>query len=477
MIDTASTEPHRGLQEVVSSICWSFMGLGVYRAWIEMCFVGSFVPFPADFGKRSLFDLACLLTLLACVAASRSLSPVLDRRWVRRASVCGMTLASAMAFATLWLPDVAGLLSLPASVLGGVGVGFIILLWSELYGCLNPIRIALYYALSQLVGAAIIWTFKGFAYPWLAVYTCLLPIVSLGMLLAGLRTLPPERRPRQVLARFSFPWKPAAFVSVYAFAFGLQEASTYSVTGPHSGPGMIVAALVVAVGILMLSRWVDFGTIYAVWIPVMMMAGLLLSLVAPFGNVARSFFISLSYGAAEVFMMTMIGSIAYRYGANAVWLFGIERAVRLLSVEAGLFAHGQMASRFSDTVGSIIFSAVVAVMVAVATVLFLSEKRLNTPWGSVLKEAGKEDDPLARLGLKVSEVTASYGLTGRESEILFLLAQGKKPAQIENQLYVASSTVKTHVKHIYQKLGIHSRDEMLELLGMEGELGVVATAG
>ena len=56
-----------------------------------------------------------------------------------------------------------------------------------------------------------------------------------------------------------------------------------------------------------------------------------------------------------------------------------------------------------------------------------------------------------------------------------LLAQGKKPAQIENQLYVAPSTVKTHVKHIYQKLGIHSRDEMLGLLGMEGELGVIAT--
>ena len=28
-------------------VCWFFMGLGVYRAWIEVCFVGSFVSYPA----------------------------------------------------------------------------------------------------------------------------------------------------------------------------------------------------------------------------------------------------------------------------------------------------------------------------------------------------------------------------------------------------------------------------------------------
>ena len=43
---------------------------------------------------------------------------------------------------------------------------------------------------------------------------------------------------------------------------------------------------------------------------------------------------------------------------------------------------------------------------------------------------------------------------------------GKKPAAIEEELYVAKSTVKTHIKHIYQKMGLHSRDELFELVGI-----------
>ena len=46
-------------------VCWLFMGLGVYRAWIEVCFVGSFVSYPAPYGMRSLFDVACVAVLFA----------------------------------------------------------------------------------------------------------------------------------------------------------------------------------------------------------------------------------------------------------------------------------------------------------------------------------------------------------------------------------------------------------------------------
>lgn len=48
-------------------------------------------------------------------------------------------------------------------------------------------------------------------------------------------------------------------------------------------------------------------------------------------------------------------------------------------------------------------------------------------------------------------------LTGREREVLALLASGATNAQLADQLTVAESTVKSHVKHILHKLGAGNR--------------------
>ena len=47
-----------------------------------------------------------------------------------------------------------------------------------------------------------------------------------------------------------------------------------------------------------------------------------------------------------------------------------------------------------------------------------------------------------------------YRLTGRETEILNLLAQRKTVGMIERELFIANGTAKAHVRHIYQKLHI-----------------------
>ncbi|HXH89151.1 MAG TPA: LuxR C-terminal-related transcriptional regulator [Gaiellaceae bacterium] len=48
-------------------------------------------------------------------------------------------------------------------------------------------------------------------------------------------------------------------------------------------------------------------------------------------------------------------------------------------------------------------------------------------------------------------------LTPREREIIELVAEGKKNAQIAAQLWVAPSTVKKHLEHVYEKLGVGGR--------------------
>ena len=53
-------------------------------------------------------------------------------------------------------------------------------------------------------------------------------------------------------------------------------------------------------------------------------------------------------------------------------------------------------------------------------------------------------------------------LSGREREVLGLLAQGSSNAEIANQLYVSTETVKTHVAHVLRKLDVPNRGSAVE---------------
>lgn len=50
-------------------------------------------------------------------------------------------------------------------------------------------------------------------------------------------------------------------------------------------------------------------------------------------------------------------------------------------------------------------------------------------------------------------------LTVRESEVLSLIARGMRIPEVSRQIGVADSTVATHIKNIYRKLGISNRAE------------------
>jgi len=50
-------------------------------------------------------------------------------------------------------------------------------------------------------------------------------------------------------------------------------------------------------------------------------------------------------------------------------------------------------------------------------------------------------------------------LTGRELEVLGLVADGRTSRQIGDSLYISENTVKNHIRNILDKLGLHSRNE------------------
>ena len=55
-------------------------------------------------------------------------------------------------------------------------------------------------------------------------------------------------------------------------------------------------------------------------------------------------------------------------------------------------------------------------------------------------------------------------LTEREREVFGLLARGRNARYIQETLVVSYNTVKTHVSHVYAKLGVHSQQELIDVV-------------
>jgi DNA-binding NarL/FixJ family response regulator len=61
-------------------------------------------------------------------------------------------------------------------------------------------------------------------------------------------------------------------------------------------------------------------------------------------------------------------------------------------------------------------------------------------------------------------------LTGREREVLQLLAQGATTEALADRLYISKHTARSHVRNILAKLGAHSK---LEAVSMALRAGLV----
>ncbi|MEG1827457.1 MAG: helix-turn-helix transcriptional regulator, partial [Gordonibacter sp.] len=65
------------------------------------------------------------------------------------------------------------------------------------------------------------------------------------------------------------------------------------------------------------------------------------------------------------------------------------------------------------------------------------------------------------------EVSREFALSAREGEILELIARGYTTNSIATKLVISPYTVNTHIRHIYEKMQIHKRSELLNYLNLQ----------
>lgn len=71
---------------------------------------------------------------------------------------------------------------------------------------------------------------------------------------------------------------------------------------------------------------------------------------------------------------------------------------------------------------------------------------------------------LGRYKKKCRVVANRYLLSKRETEVLFILAKGRNAAFVQEQLFISEGTARTHMRHIYRKLDVHTQQELIDLV-------------
>lgn len=160
-------------------------------------------------------------------------------------------------------------------------------------------------------------------------------------------------------------------------------------------------------------------------------------------------------GEAIVFSSGDPGSCTVWSYKNFQFVFW-ERSIVLVGFALGSLGAATIGSavRFSDIQGILFAVAVLYTALCLIT--------LSIPKKILEKKTGGET--YFELLHKVSEKIAfDYALTPREQEVFHELSQGRSVPYIQEKLCISEGTAASHINHIHQKLGVHKRQELLDV--------------
>ena len=462
------------------------LGLGFLWAWIYCTWFS-----PAVFGDASGLTVNNSDTWIVSalfVSASLLISPFLFKRdligipWVVAAAPLANTLgALAMAHQPLFGLSVPAL-SLAGAALTGISSGWLWIMWGEFFGSID-LRVT-YFALPLTVAVPLVCVFLtlGFQGPFAGLAVCFLPLLSGACLFLSLgdaktanQAAPPPISPSTCLCFFK---QGIASFFIYVCISFCWSLVSYEAVGGWSG-GIVVAYLVggaAAAATAYLSTLFsvkrDVFGMYRWLVPATFFAFAALSDASPAsGALAFCLITVVQFGFDIVVWIYFSGSVC-RGVCPGRFAAGMNRGFVQLGVLAGsilgLHAPGLAQSAGLDV--STIVLLLLGCMTAAVLAFFVSEgldsQVCATDGAEAPEEPAKEEDWQDRA---CDALADRCSLTKRERDVLVLLARGRSVPYISEALYVSKNTVESHVKSIYRKTGVHSRQELITCLHETGE--------
>lgn len=218
--------------------------------------------------------------------------------------------------------------------------------------------------------------------------------------------------------------------------------------------GLLGSALLTA--LVFLVAHVDFNrAIYQVGFPLIAVSMLCSSLVVAFPTM---------WVACQVTGFLYLDLALWALGSYLIkdcdqpstWVASCPTAMLMIGRAVGIAAGGAVGGPDGQTAW-----CVGAFAIVLASLLLSNERNIRTGWGFICPGDSRSQ---VDLSATCEVVAKEYLLTPRELEVLKPLVQGDDAQDIAGRLYISPNTVKSHIQNIYNKLGVHSRKELLRVV-------------
>jgi DNA-binding CsgD family transcriptional regulator len=374
-----------------------------------------------------------------------------------------------------------------ASAMTGVGDAWLILMWGEALGSIESKRTVVLIPFSFFV--AIVLYFMILSAPEIVAIciTALLPVLSLLLLMAQPRVatggssgaaVQPEQLSyggvwAQAIeqAKIKLPWKLFFGMAIYGCVFGLVRGLATPLLGSHVifdetnrvlllGGG--IAALLFTLAALWALERLNLTIIYRFVLPSVAAGLLLLPLLGNNRSIVAAAVVMAAYVCFNILIWMLLTLLAHSRG-EAMRFFGWG----LLASNGGMLAGSQLSYMYLFQTQSAIplstISLVIIFALVLTTTFVLNERdlfknRTTSPTGSL--SVVSIDEVLSQ---KCEQLANTYRLSKREKAVLLLLVKGRSLPYIQKSLYISKGTASSHTEHIYKKLGVHTRQELLDL--------------
>ena len=340
----------------------------------------------------------------------------------------------------LLLPGVSALAALVLAAVAGAGGG-------GAAGCLAMLFLVDHAARFALAAA------------WAASWACLLALVRKR----PDKALPPVIGNRESDKRSKILWTSTIMLSVNSFEFWI-------LLGTAPSESEVVACLVaaaLAAALLSLDfsrrRLVTERSLSPLVPPVTVMAFLLLYLFGEAATWVSLCLLAVLFAVYSTFGLAAMAEHARISRLSLPRTFGKARFLDYVGLSLGLacgFAIAQLAA--ASEMDAVRATAVVAIAYGFVASYCHKARFPDTS----MEEGGHSALPEAK-GLwkkRCRAVSEECGLSERQYEVLVLVAQGRNAKYIEQALTISLSTAQTHIRNIYRKTGVHSRQELLDLI-------------
>lgn len=274
-------------------------------------------------------------------------------------------------------------------------------------------------------------------------------------------------------------WRYVICVAVLGYVNGLSrvlcrmDAPSGVVLNAVLAAGLMVAAM------LLLLAWETLGqssrtrTPYMSVLLITVAAFIALPFFGPTYRLVFAGFSSAAFNMVSMFMMFTSIRVARSRDLDPIAAFGLFAGSVYLCVLAGRLAGGLLNAQ-PDTFPQVL--AVILLSVYAFTLSAAAAGRSKAKAESDLEPEASASEAPAFDGVREVVVSRDmtteycrrmkkrYGLTNRESDVLELILRGQFVPQMAEALCVSENTVRSHCKTLYKKLGIHSRQQLFDLV-------------